>query len=50
MAITTTTVLADTVPTVLEKARFTSQFKAIMAGLCWNIKKELHDGSTVNIP
>ncbi len=50
MAITTTTVLADTVPTILEKARFTQQFKAIMASLCWNIKKELHDGSTINVP
>jgi len=50
MAITTDTVLADTVPTVLEKARFTAQFKAIMASLCWNIKKELHDGKNVNVP
>ncbi len=50
MAITTDTVLADTVPTVLEKARFTAQFKAIMASLCWNIRKELHDGKDVNVP
>lgn len=50
MAITTDQVLADTVPTVLEKARFTARFKAIMASLCWNIKKELHDGKTINIP
>lgn len=50
MAITTTTVMADTVPTVLEEARFTQQFRAVMAGLCWNIKKELHDGSTINVP
>lgn len=50
MAITTDTVLADTVPTVLEKARFTQRFRAIMASLCWNIKKELHDGKTINVP
>lgn len=50
MAITTTTVLADTVPTILEKARFTQRFVAVMASLVWNIKKQLHDGSTVNIP
>lgn len=50
MAITTTTVLADTVPTVLEKARFTQRFKAIMASLCWNIRKQLHDGKTINVP
>ena len=50
MAITTDTVLADTVPTVLEKARFTQRFKAIMASLCWNIKKELHDGKNINVP
>lgn len=50
MAITTDTVLADTVPTVLEKARFTAQFKAIMASLCWNIQKPLHDGKNVNVP
>lgn len=50
MAITTDTVLADTVPTVLEKARLTQQFKAIMASLCWNIRKELHDGKDVNVP
>jgi len=50
MAITTDTVLADTIPTILEKARFTQRFKAIMASLCWNIKKELHDGKTINVP
>ena len=50
MAITTDQVLADTVPTVLEKARFTAQFKAIMASLCWNIRKQLHDGKNINVP
>ena len=50
MAITTTTVLADTVPTILERARFTQRFRAIMASLCWNIRKQLHDGKTINVP
>ena len=50
MAITTTIVLADTVPTVLEAARFTSEFIAEMSKLVWNIRKELHDGKNVNIP
>lgn len=50
MAITTNQVLADTVPTILEKARFTARFKAIMASLCWNIRKELHDGKDINVP
>jgi hypothetical protein len=50
MAITTTSIIADTIPTVIEEARFTSQFRAIMASLCWNIRKKLHEGSTVNVP
>lgn len=50
MAITTTQVLADTVPTVLEAARFTAEFVAEMSKLVWNIRKELHDGKTVPIP
>uniref|UniRef100_A0A6M3J2S9 Putative capsid protein n=1 Tax=viral metagenome TaxID=1070528 RepID=A0A6M3J2S9_9ZZZZ len=50
MAITTTSIIADTIPTILEEARFTEQFKAIMPPLCWNIKKELHDGKNVNLP
>ena len=50
MAITTDSVMADTVPTVLEKARFTEQFVAEMSGLVWRIRKELHDGKNVNIP
>lgn len=50
MAITTTSVIADTIPTIIEEAQFTAQQKAIMKTLCWNIKKELHKGSTVNIP
>ena len=50
MAITTDSVLADTVPTVLESARFTAEFLADMSKLVWNIRKELHDGKNVNIP
>jgi hypothetical protein len=48
LAITKLTELADTIPTIIEEAQFTQQFKAIMRGLCWNIKKG--KGSTVNIP
>ncbi len=50
MPITTDQVLSDTVPTILERARFTSQFKAIMASLSWKITKQLHDGKNVNLP
>jgi len=50
MAITTDSVMADTVPTVLENARFTEQFSAIMSGLVWKIRKKLHDGKNVNVP
>lgn len=50
MAITTDDVMTNTVPTVLEKARFVQRFKAIMASLCWNIRKELHDGKNINVP
>ncbi len=50
MAITTDSVMADTVPTVLESARFTEQFIAEMSGLVWRITKELHDGKTINVP
>ena len=50
MAITTTSVMADTVPTVLENARFTEQFIAEMSALVWNIRKQLHDGKNVNLP
>jgi len=50
MAITTDSVMADTVPTVLESARFTAEFLAEMSKLVWNIRKALHDGKNVNIP
>lgn len=50
MAVTTDAVLADTVPTVLESARFTEQFIAEMSALVWNIRKALHDGKNVNLP
>ena len=48
MAITKVSELGDTIPTVIEEAQFTSQFKAIMRGLCWPIRKG--KGSTVNVP
>jgi len=48
MAITTTAELGDTIPTIIEEARFTEQFRAIMRGLCWNIAKG--KGSTINVP
>lgn len=48
MAITTTAELGDTIDTLHEEAQFIAQFKAIMRGLCWNIKKG--KGSTVNVP
>lgn len=50
MAITTDAVMANTTPTVLESARYTSEFLAIMSKLVWNIRKELHDGKNVNVP
>ena len=50
MAITTDQVMADTVPTVLESARYTAEFLAEMSKLVWNIQKALHDGKNLNIP
>jgi len=50
MAITKVAELGDTIPTIIEKALMTSQFNAVMAGLCWNKDKRNRPGSTVNIP
>lgn len=50
MAITKTSTLTDTIPTILEKARLTEQFATVMAQYCWNIPKKLHSGSNVNVP
>ena len=50
MSITTTQELGDTIPTVIEEARFTAQFNAVMAGVSWNITKAKGDGKTVNVP
>lgn len=47
---TTTVDLGDTIPTVLEEARFTERFDNPMAALCWKIPKKLHQGSNVNVP
>lgn len=45
---TTTGELGDTIPTIIEEAQFTQQYKAIMRPLVWNIPKG--KGSNVNIP
>ncbi len=50
MGITATPELLDTIPTVIEAARFTQQHAAIMAPLMWKITKKMGDGSTVNVP
>ena len=50
MAITKSSTLANTLPTILEEARFTEEHGDPMPALSWRIKKKLHDGSTVNIP
>ena len=50
MAITYTSTLTDTIPTVIEEARFTTIHSAKMSGLTWNITKGVHKGSTVNVP
>src|SRR3990172_5154410 len=50
MAITYTGVLADTIPTVIEEARFTEQYGEVLSKLCWRINKKLHSGLTVNLP
>ena len=50
MAITKSSTLANTLPTILEEARFTHEHAAVMPALCWQIKKKLHDGSTINVP
>ena len=50
MPITTTAELGDTIPTVIEAAKHTAQFAAIMASLSWKITKEKGDGKTVNVP
>jgi len=48
MAGTILTDLQDTIPTIIEEALFTQQFKAIMRALCWSIKKG--KGTNVNVP
>ncbi len=48
MPFTTLTELGDTIPTIIEKALLTSQHNAVMAGLCWNKRKQ--KGSTINVP
>ena len=48
MGDTSTANLGDTIPTIINEAQFTRQFKGIMRGLSWNVRKG--KGSTVNIP
>jgi len=48
MPITKLEDLTDTIPTIIEEAQFTRQFKAIMRGLSWNIRKG--KGTNVNSP
>jgi hypothetical protein len=50
MATTNNSVLADTIPTVIEEARYTEQFKEVLSKLAWRITKAKGDGSTVNLP
>lgn len=50
MTMTDTSVLGDTIPTIIEEARFTEQYKEVLSKLVWRITKKLHDGSTVNLP
>jgi hypothetical protein len=50
MAITNNSVLADTIPTVIEEARYTEQFKEVLSKLVWRITKAKGDGATVNLP
>ena len=42
MAVNTTSVLGDTIPTIIEEARFTEQFKEVISNLSWRISKEIH--------
>jgi hypothetical protein len=50
MAITKTGSLGDTIPTIIEEARFTEQYKEVLSNLCWRITKGVKRGSTVNLP
>ncbi len=50
MAITTTSVLGDTIPTIIAKARFTEQFKPVIGKLAWRVNKPEHTGTTYNVP
>lgn len=50
MAVTTTTVLSDTIPTIIEEARYTMQHNAVIANLVWKSPKKDGEGSTKNFP
>jgi len=47
---TATSFLGDTIPTIIEEATHTAQYKEVIGNLVWRITKELHDGKTVNLP
>ena len=47
---TATSFLGDTIPTIIEEARFTEQFKEVISNLSWRINKKIHQGTTVNLP
>ena len=48
MGTTTIADLQDTIPVIISEARFIEQFRAVMRGLSWTIRKG--NGTTVNIP
>jgi len=50
MATTTTDALGDTIPVIIEEARYTEQFKEVISKLCWRITKGVKRGSTINLP
>ncbi len=50
VGITTTSTLGDTLPTIIEEARFTEAYKEVISKLVWRINKPLHSGLTTNLP
>jgi len=50
MVMTDTALLKDTIPTIIEEARYTEQFKEVISNLAWRITKGVRRGSTVNLP
>ncbi|MDD5095064.1 MAG: hypothetical protein PHV74_11900, partial [Dehalococcoidia bacterium] len=50
MGLTTTSTLSDTMPKLLEAARFTEMTTHVMRQLAWVINKPLHSGTVVYLP